>query len=178
MASSLESPLSNSDQSYLSLLISQILLDGSLEDKNIWELSPDFARRLNKIKKPFLYEELCEYCHTKNLTRTHVERVLMHLILGMKESEANTIKANGLGYLNLLALDNQSSDLIKEMKENSELSIITKKAAYKPLSQADRYSWAMDKKAVKLYQSLLFYRWQKYIPSELESTVVTNSIKN
>lgn len=178
MASSLESPLSNSDQSYLSLLISQILLDGSLEDKNIWELSPDFARRLNKIKKPFLYEELCEYCHTKNLTRTHVERVLMHLILGMKESEANTIKANGLGYLNLLALDNQSSDLIKEMKENSELSIITKKAAYKPLSQADRYSWAMDKKAVKLYQNLLFYRWQKYIPSELESTVVTNSIKN
>ena len=102
----------------------------------------------------------------------------MHLILGMKESEANTIKANGLGYLNLLALDNQSSDLIKEMKENSELSIITKKAAYKPLSQADRYSWAMDKKAVNLYQSLLFYRWQKYIPSELESTVVTNSIKN
>ncbi|MFZ5352612.1 MAG: nucleotidyltransferase [Bacillota bacterium] len=89
-------------------------------------------------------DELITNIKTKRYTRTFIQRLLCHMLLDLKESTISKLKAADCPvYIRVLAFNNRGTQLLKRMKENEELPIITKVANYTPdnalLSEMLRY---------------------------------------
>lgn len=94
---------------------------------------------------------------TKRFTYTRLQRFLIHLLLNYTK-EKETALAGGPPYLRVLAFNEHGQALLKKMKANASLPIITKGGHSKSQATRDerfRCFWEMDTLATDLY-SLLY----------------------
>ncbi len=160
-------------------LASRIIYDRNLPEEvsgfnKVMDMTPELLSRLRKAPLPITYVELEDYLKTKNLTMTRVSRVLLHLILGIINEDRDLAMHNGFSdYLNLLALNQKSSQVIKEISEKSELKIISKKSTYKPSTRLGERLWQLDKLSTDLYNQMVYQNTKLRLRSEITSSVRT-----
>ncbi|GAB6098489.1 nucleotidyltransferase [Halanaerocella petrolearia] len=97
----------------------------------------------NRIKeaaqKAISLSELISLIKTKRFTQTRIQRIMVHLLLGLTEDNLTTFdKEDGPQYLRVLGFNNQGRRLLKLIKEKGTLPLITKVANYFKTKQTPR----------------------------------------
>ncbi len=97
-------------------------------------ISPDLANAIRKCKnEPFSFTELINSLKSKNNNYTTISRALLHLLLGIRSSHTEALKASDtLPYARLLGFRRDASDVMHDISNNPECRLITK------LADADR----------------------------------------
>ncbi|MGL4655104.1 MAG: nucleotidyltransferase [Sarcina sp.] len=103
---------------------------------------------LNELKVAKDYNDLITRCKSKRYTHTRISRILCHIFLGIDRELYKFIKTPPT-YLRVLALNQTGAKILKEIKKNSDIEIITKlpKKISNPLLE-------FDIKATNLYSLL------------------------
>ena len=98
----------------------------------------------NKIKKAIndyrFFEDFIDILKTKDMTYTRVSRCLLHILLGIKQSDYTLGRATGFApYLRILGFQKESSPLLSEIKQASTTPIISKAADASTLLDSEAY---------------------------------------
>ena len=95
-------------------------------------------------------------CKSKNLTYTRICRGLMHILLDMTQEHADALKNNDYTqYARLLGFSAHGKQLLKSIKANTAVPVITKPAlALKQLEGTARISLQADLHAADIYDSV------------------------
>ncbi len=71
--------------------------------------------------------DFCLSCKSKNLTYNRIHRCLTHILLDLKQEQITQYKANDYAsYARLLGFTEQGKDVLKAIKANSSIPVITK----------------------------------------------------
>ena len=166
------------DPEWLSpFIVSRLIYDRNLPPEisnleNVMDMTTELLNRIRKIPLPVRYIELQDYLKTKNMTMSRITRVLLHIVLGILSTDRTRAIENGYGeYLNLLALSNEGSKIIKKISDSQNIKIINKKSLYKPSDEINTRLWEIDKLATDLYNQLIYDHINIRLHSELTSSV-------
>lgn len=123
------------------------------------DVPKELADRIYGFRDEFMrFTELIEVIKHKQFTYARINRALLHILLGLKEK---TIDISGTGrplvpYARLLAMKRSASPLMKELKEHSQIPIITKPAEARKLLSDDALSMFLeDIAAADLYNRIV-----------------------
>ncbi|MDO5775986.1 MAG: nucleotidyltransferase family protein, partial [Eubacteriales bacterium] len=105
------------------------------------DVSKEIADRLIKrADVPLGFTERIRDTKTRQYTYTRISRSLLHIVLGITDADMETAKADGyIKYLRILGFRRESSELMKELKNNARLPIVTKIADNKELMKDEIY---------------------------------------
>ena len=145
------------------------------EYMDYFEMTQDISNRLHSLTDyPTNIDELVTLCSSKNYTKTRIRRILLNLLLNVKQEEMDTLKQHHyISYLRLLGLKKESSFLLKEAKEHSTIPIINKVAdARKQLTCDDLKLFQNDLEISHLYQCIFKQKYGITLPSEYEHSVI------
>ena len=94
------------------------------------DCNQDFSNKIkNALNNYVFFEDFIDILKTKDMTYTRVNRCLLHILLGIKQSDYTIGRAIGYApYIRLLGFKNASSGLLSEMKRESSIPIISKAA--------------------------------------------------
>lgn len=151
-----ETPMFPND--FSSLLNYKILMetsDGALT--RYADISTELAARIQKNALiPDSFEDRIQSLKTRQITYTRVSRALLHLMLGITKEEVSHFKEQGYGlYARVLGFRSQSAPLLKAIKNNSEIPLLTKTAsASKRLSPPACAMLEQEIKASHIYQMI------------------------
>ena len=166
------------DPEWLSpFIVSRLIYDRNLPPEisnleNVMDMTEELLNRIRKIPLPVRYIELQDYLKTKNMTMNRITRVLLHIVLGILSSDREKAFENGYGeYLNLLALSDNGSKIVKKISDSPSLKVINKKSLYKPSNDFNERLWEIDKLATDLYNQLIYDHLNIRLHSELTSSV-------
>ena len=166
------------DPEWLSpFIVSRLIYDRNLPPdisnlENVMDMTEELLNRIRKIPLPVRYIELQDYLKTKNMTMSRITRVLLHIVLGILSSDREKAFENGYGeYLNLLALSDNGSKIVKKISDSPSLKVINKKSLYKPSNDFNERLWEIDKLATDLYNQLIYDHLNIRLHSELTSSV-------
>jgi len=124
---------------------------------DIGDSNPDVSNRIYKNRMSFVsFDQFCEMNKSKDITYSRVSRVLLHLILNIKNSDYTFGKESGyIPYLRILGFRKDASALLKELKYHSLVPIISKLADAASLLDTDALS-LLDKDifAADLYEQI------------------------
>lgn len=141
----------------------------------ICDISEDLANKLRKLSPVTSYQDAIATLSSKDLTTTRIYRSLIHLIMDYKEADRDAFIASGYAlYGNILSFRKDSSQLIKQINNNSLIPLITKKADFeKCFTGYDNISmniadimWSYDIKATLLYNCLIYNRYKTIVPND------------
>lgn len=137
-----------------SLLLSYRLSMESKESLTTYsDVSEDLADRILKYAKDFsTFEELADNIKHKQYTHARITRALLHILLGIKK-DAHADK--GTPYARLLAMKKSASPLMKAIKADASVPVITKPAdAKKKLTPEEYAVFELDLAASDLYHKV------------------------
>lgn len=118
------------------------------------DVSPELAARITRENRPeYTFSELISVLNSKNQTQTHIQRALIHLLLGIKKEESPPCAARLLGL-------RRESPLLKELKSSSKLPLVTK------LADAPEAAFSEEIRAAELYNLAFFHRYGVKLPDE------------
>ena len=132
------------------------------------DLSPQLADRIhNQLNYYQGFAQFAELLKTKELTRTRIQRALLHLLLNIKETPREA------GYCRILGFRKDSALLLSEMKKNSSLPLLTKMAdAKKLLSPMDLKLLDTNTEASNIYESILCHKTGRAFRHEYQKQIV------
>ncbi len=138
------------------------------------DMNQELLNRIRKAPLPAKYVELSDYLKTKNLTLSRVSRVLLHMVLGINSEDRKLSYENGFSeYINLLALDKNYSQKLKEISMLSKLTVINKKSEFKPETELGQRMWQLDILATDLYNQMIYENTNIRLKREKACTVRT-----
>ena len=119
-------------------------------------MTSEMFHRLKKLSLPMEYEEIINTLKRKNETRSRITRSLLHLILGIRESDRIQDLIHAPLYLNLLSAREESTGLLRHLAETEDtLPVITKKASFHPTDPMTSRIWSLDLRSELLYCQIL-----------------------
>lgn len=145
-------------QDFSVMLKYKLLLEEASGYDSFVDISEDLSDRILKtLYKTADYEELCELLKTKNLTYARVSRLLCHILLDLKKEDLSAYKASGtVFYARVLGFKDNGKGLMRELKMNSSIPLITKVSAGKELtSEIARRQFEQDILASHIYASVV-----------------------
>lgn len=96
------------------------------EIENILEVTEGLETRLKKFSfETNNIEELLTLVKTKRFTQAKIQRILIHILLGMTKDEFLEIEKQNLMYIRILGTTSNGKKLIKQIKQNTNIPIIT-----------------------------------------------------
>jgi predicted nucleotidyltransferase len=144
--------------------LSQILLYKLLQigkDKTSFAGYYDVGEQLsntiyNNIFRYTSFDDFSLECKSKNLTYSRISRSLMHILLDMSQDDAELLKSNDYSlYARLLGFTSHGQELLKYIKANSSIPIVTKPVdAIKALDDISVMSLSKDIYVSNIYESL------------------------
>ena len=98
------------------------------------------------IASPWDIEEKIDFIKTKRYTRTKIQRMLIHILLGIEKDYASFWRQNGyVPYIKVLGFRKDAEKLLNEMKENSKLPVIVNlRGAHKILGRKEHEFFEKD----------------------------------
>ena len=138
------------------------------------DMSPELYRRLTGLSLPISWNAAADALNTKNITRGRACRSMLHMLLGITNRDRSTVLgSNESLYLNLLAARKESTHLLNELQKNSDCMIITKRSRFHPEAGTHKeLLWNIDRKAVDIYNQLLYQCCGIIRPDELRTSPV------
>ena len=94
------------------------------------DCNQDFSNKIkNALNEYVLFEDFIDTLNTKDMTYTRVTRCLLHILLGIKQTDYTIGRAIGFApYLRILGFKNASSKLLSTMKREATTPLISKVA--------------------------------------------------
>ena len=94
------------------------------------DCNQDFSNKVkNNLNNYVLFEDFIEALKTKDMTYTRISRCLLHILLGIKQSDYTIGRAIGFApYLRILGFKNASTNLLSEIKREATVPLISKAA--------------------------------------------------
>ena len=141
------------------ILLYKLLRDASGKDAFAlyYDIGKQLSHTLYRHLPAFLsFEDFAMQCKSKNLTYTRICRGLMHILLDMTQEHADALKNNDYSqYARLLGFSAHGKQLLKSIKANTAVPVITKPAlALKQLEGTARISLQADLHAADIYDSV------------------------
>jgi len=134
------------------------LLTSEINDlSDIGDANSDISNRIMKNRMNFAsFEQFCELNKSKDITYSRISRILLHLILDIKNSDYTFGKElDYIPYLRILGFCKDASTLLKELKNCSAVPIISKLADASSLLGEDALSMlSKDIFAADLYEQI------------------------
>lgn len=131
------------------------------------ELSDKIVKHLSEFTD---FEQFCMLLKSKELTYTRISRVLMHILLNLKKEES---AAPVVPYARLLGFRKESADLLRMIKEKSDIPLITKLAdADKILDESALTLLNQDIQCAHIYESVYAAKTKKTAHNEYRQSPV------
>lgn len=122
----------NSLNNYEDILRYIVLTSNKTELKNIFDMETGLENRIvEKFKNKKDLEAIVEDISSKRHPKTRVNRILIHLLNGLKREDIENFYSQGPSYIRILASNKKGLEIIKEIKEKSNIPIINKFADYR-----------------------------------------------
>lgn len=144
---------------------------------DICDLSEDLYSKIKKININTDYDRLVTLLCSKNYTASRIKRGLLHLILQYTNADRDLFASNGYSqYASLLGFRKAASPLLREIKNNAVIPLITKKADFNKTiigfddikADAAKRCFELDIKASNLYNCMLYNEFSYTMPSDYE----------
>ena len=102
-------------------------------------VSRDLSNRIYKHINEFeSFSSFAELLKTKNLTRTAINRALLHILLDVKASDVQSVTKRGcVDYIRVLGFRKEAAGLLKEFSDLPEIPLITNLSAAPVLCETD-----------------------------------------
>lgn len=157
MAAQLAEATSNQD--FSAQLIYKLLNEKDLTQYA--DVSEDLANRIaNTLNDYVNFSDFALRLKHRHYTQTRIQRVLIHILLNIRRQHTQALKAvNGCGYLRVLGFKDSALPLLKAIKANGNVPLISKPAqALSHLDASSALLYQADTFAADLYR---FARNQK-----------------
>lgn len=158
-----------------SLLLNYQLLSCPFPLQEFWDISPELAGRMKETAKQCLsFTDRILALKTRQYTYTRISRALIHLILSIKKEEIEEYKREGYcKYARVLGFKKSAAPLLRSIKNNSEIPLITKAASAKKRLSAKAFSlWEKDICSSHLYHAILQQKYGITCPNEYSRPVI------
>lgn len=110
----------------------------------------------NNLSRFVSFEDFAQLCKTKNLTYSRICRGLMHILLGLTQEHADALQQKDYTpYARLLGFTSRGQKLLKSIKANTSIPVITKPAhALKQFHDIALTTLQSDLFAADIYESI------------------------
>lgn len=135
-----------------SLLLHDRIIRSSAEElAGYYESSQGIAARIKRKEAAFTgYTEFARLLKSKEMTYSRISRILMHIVLGIREQPGET------GYIRVLGFRKSAQPLLHEISVRSEVPVITKVAdAEKDLSGEALREFRQDILSAGIYNNII-----------------------
>jgi predicted nucleotidyltransferase len=157
-------------EDFATIIKYKLLSESSRELSTYLDLSSDIADRIkNTDIQGLSMDELSQSIKTKNITLTRVNRALIHVLLNIrKESFQEYIDdVYPVYYLRLLGMKKEASHLLRKIKDQGKLPVITKVSrAYKQLDTLGMRMLEQDILATHIYNQVMHDKFNTTIINE------------
>ncbi len=128
-----------------------------------FDVNENLSNRIeNNLDKLTTFSDFAEIIRTKNTTLTHINRALIHILLGIKRSNVEEYVQNDfLEYAHVTGLRRSAHTLIKTLSESADLTFLDKSSEYSEL---------LSPLACRMFEEELF-------SSELYNSVVATKFR-
>ena len=127
----------------------------SIEElKEIAEVTEGLENRiLHSIDSCYSFEDMMDFIKTKRYTRTKIQRILLHILLDIKESEVSYfLNLPKMPYVRVLGFQKDHSDILADLTEQAKCPVLTNlKKAPALLNEDGLAMLALEKTATDLH---------------------------
>ncbi|MTI47705.1 MAG: nucleotidyltransferase [Firmicutes bacterium] len=103
--------------------------------RKIFDVDEGLENRIKSCSEKFNnINSIIDCIKTKRYTYTRLQRIMMHLLLGLYEDSFLHLHSKGPSYIRVLAFNKKGIEILNKAKKTSKLPIITKFANYSKLS--------------------------------------------
>lgn len=156
------------------------LLYTSVEDlAKISDCSLSLAQKIKANLQDFEnVEQFIQLIKSKDITYTRIARVLNHILLNMEKSKLDELINSTLPYARILGFKESSSPLIRYLKKNSTIPIITKLADASKLLSPEQYAMLQyDLDSSALYYYIQAQKYHQQIENEYRIPIVYKNVR-
>ena len=113
---------------FSSILGYRILSCSKKELENIYDMTPEIANRIIKNRYHFSsFTQFCAQNKSRDITYTRMNRILLHLILQMTQTDVKQFKETDyIPYLRILGFRKDASALLSALKKSAKVPVISK----------------------------------------------------
>lgn len=178
----LNSPIELNDLS-AQLQLSRMYFDFTINENSNFmpcDMNTDIYNKLRNCPIQSTVTDTVQLMNCKNYTTTRIKRSLLHMISGYTEADRKSFIENGYcQYVNILSFKKDNKGLLKNIKNNSNIPVITKKADFfDTISQFDNINeelaklmWKLDTNATELYNCLVYNRYHTRQPNDYAAII-------
>ncbi len=134
----------------------------------------DRIKHLYSSGSLFTFSELAEQLKTKNITRARINRALLHCLLSISQDDLTLFQASGCcSYARILGFQKNATPLLKSMKKNATIPILTKLAdAKNKLDQTGSKILSVELASSFLYRQAVWCKFHELLPDEYRAGVI------
>lgn len=134
----------------------------------------------NKIRNAFSvcgsgrFEEFAAKLKSRELAQTRIRRALIHILLDLRQSDADRLAAAGYpAYARILGFNDTGREFLSSVKKNASIPIISNCAdAYSALPPAQKYLFDKDILASRVYNNLLASKYKTAPADDFRSRAI------
>lgn len=143
----------NSMTNFNDILIYLLRTSSTKTLKEILDIEEGLENRVIKCSSKYNnISEILDCIKTKRYTYTRLQRVLLHLLLGISGEAFLALHKKGPQYIRVLGFNENGIKILNEAKKTSQIPIITKFSSYRKISNDFlRQMIELDKKATDIY---------------------------
>ncbi len=161
-------PIINNDFSLL--LHSQLLRETKESLMKYEDMTTELANRIVNYRNQFIsIEQFTQLLNSRNITHARLNRVLFHILLNIQKEYAS---AELVHYIHILGFRKQDVNLLTQIKQHSELPILTKLGNTDALDAIGTRMIQEDIDASNLYETVVTHKFQTPFIHELEKSIV------
>lgn len=137
------------------------------------DMDQDLYNRMSKIDSDMSFSDTAKALKSRNYTLTHIQRALLHYVMQLTKTDYDSYKSNGwIYYLRLIGLNARAGGIVKQIKKNSDIPVITRAPeAASRLSTAGKSMFGYDVKSTAIYNSLVCSAYGTKLKNEYEHTI-------
>lgn len=140
------------------------------------DVTPDLSDKIVKNLNQFQdYEQFCALLKSKDMTYSRISRSLLHILLNITNQKmASFIQEDYISYARILGFRKSSSELLKAIKQNTMIPIISKLADTPSLLPATALTMLKeDINSAHLYDSVACNKFHTPFINEYQKQIIT-----
>lgn len=161
---------------FSSMLLYKLLSARNSDLTDYLDVSSDLENRIKRqLTEATTFSGFIDAAKCRQYTRTRISRALLHILLDIKVEDFVRYKENGfVPYARVLGFRKSASPLLKSIKQNSSIPLITKMAdAERKLTPMGNDMLSQEIFAASLYQSVVYHKYGCRMKNEYTHGVIT-----
>lgn len=157
-----------------SLLLKYRLMQETKETLTSYiDITPELSNRIyNHLNSYISFGQFCELLKTRTFTYTRISRALLHVLLGIRKDTPQFVNSSIHYYAHLLGFRKEAAPVLRLIKENSALPILSKLTAADELIEHGKAALKLDIYASDLYETVITDKFHTPFISELEQQII------